>query len=161
MNKAILLSNLMFLLILVSCQPGVEQYQIENPMTSADQENNFIVSYAIDNQLDLSKTESGIFYSITEAGEGEHPTKDNQITAHYHGTLLDGTVFDSSKQKGEPIKFKLSGVISGWQESIPMLKRGGMGTFIIPSALAYGDRAIGSIPPNSILRFDIELVDFQ
>ncbi len=104
------------------------------------------------------KTDSGIYYIMEEEGEGEHPTKSETITAHYHGSLLDGTVFDSSVDRGQPFKFQLGRVIKGWQEAMGMMKPGGKGKFIIPSNLAYGERGVGKIiGPNTPLIFDIEL----
>ncbi len=104
------------------------------------------------------KTDSGIYYIMEKEGEGEHPTPSETITAHYHGMLLDGTVFDSSVERGQPFKFELGRVIKGWQEAMTMMKPGGKGKFVIPSALAYGERGAGKvIPPNTPLVFDIEL----
>jgi len=104
------------------------------------------------------KTDSGIYYIMEKEGEGEHPTSTETITAHYHGMLLDGTVFDSSVDRGQPFKFQLGRVIKGWQEAMGMMKPGGKGKFVIPSALAYGERGAGGvIPPNAPLVFDIEL----
>ena len=106
------------------------------------------------------KTDSGIYYIVEKEGEGAHPTPADNITAHYHGTLLNGDVFDSSVDRGVPFKFQLGRVIKGWQEAMGMMKPGGKAKFIIPSALAYGERGAGaSIPPNSPLVFDIELFD--
>jgi len=105
------------------------------------------------------KTDSGIYYIMATEGEGEHPTPDKTITAHYHGTLLNGNVFDSSVDRGQPFKFQLGRVIKGWQEAMGMMKPGGKGKFVIPSDLAYGERGAGAdIPPNSPLVFDIELL---
>ena len=117
----------------------------------------------IDNKLaDAKSTESGIYYIIEKEGDGNHPTLDSKVTAHYHGTLLDGTVFDSSVERGQPADFPLRGVVKGWQEGVPLLSKGGKGKFILPSGLAYGSRSAGAkIKPNSVLIFDIELVDFQ
>jgi len=104
------------------------------------------------------KTDSGIYYIMEKEGEGENPTTNETITAHYHGMLLDGTVFDSSVDRGQPFRFQLGRVIKGWQEAMGMMKPGGKGKFVIPSALAYGERGAGKmIPPNTPLVFDIEL----
>ena len=107
-------------------------------------------------------TPSGIYYVIEKAGEGDvYPTAASDITAHYTGSLLDGTVFDSSVERGEPLEFSLSRVIPGWQQAIPLLKKGGKGTFYIPSGLAYGPRGAGGvIPGNAVLIFEVELLDF-
>lgn len=104
------------------------------------------------------KTASGIYYIMEKEGEGANPTLDDKVTVHYHGMLLNGKVFDSSVDRGVPASFPLKGVVKGWQESVPLLKPGGKAKFVIPSALAYGERgAGGDIPPNSPLVFDIEL----
>jgi len=119
-----------------------------------------IQAYLKKNNLDsqAKKTDSGMYYIMEKEGEGEHPTMDETITAHYHGSLLDGTVFDSSVERGQPSKFQLGRVIKGWQEAMGMMKPGGKGKFIIPSTLAYGERGAGKmIGPNMPLIFDIEL----
>jgi FKBP-type peptidyl-prolyl cis-trans isomerase len=104
-------------------------------------------------------TASGLQYKILEKGEGKSPTSTDQVVAHYTGKLLDGTVFDSSVERGEPATFAVSGVIKGWQEALPMMKEGAKWQLVIPANLAYGDRGIGNIiGPNETLMFDIELV---
>ncbi len=148
-----------------NCTPKfIKQYKkemIENPSTQAEKDQNIILEYLTNNSLNFESTESGIYYSIEKQGEGEHPTEKHVVETHYKGTLLDGKVFDSSYDRGEPIEFPLTAVIKGWQEAIPLLKKGGKGTFIIPSSLAYGTRGAGrDIPPNSVLIFDVELLDF-
>jgi len=150
------------LLFLAGCGSGLKSQMVTNPTTQADKDKNAILEYAMANKLKVQSTESGIYYAIEKQGDGKgNPTKNDQITAHYHGTTLDGTVFDSSVDRGTPFEFKLGGVIKGWQEAIPLLSRGGKGKFMIPSALAYGTRGAGAkIPPNSPLVFEIELIDF-
>ena len=123
-------------------------------------DNAAIVAYIQKNKLKKVKnTESGIYYIIEKEGKGENPTAQSTVKTHYHGTLLNGDVFDSSVERDEPLEFPLKRVIKGWQESLPLLKVGGKGKFIIPSELAYGSRSAGPIPPNSVLIFDIELLD--
>lgn len=152
-------------LFLVACNSGgnLKKEMVENPQTQAEIDKNTILKYAMDNKLKVKSTDSGIYYVMEKEGEGDaHPTMASNITAHYHGTLLDGTVFDSSVDRGQPFNFQLGRVVKGWQEAIPMLKKGGKGKFIIPSGLAYGARgAGGKIGPNSVLIFDIELIDFK
>ena len=139
----------------------LEAEKVEAPQTQTEIDKNLILQYAIDNLLDVQSLPSGLFYVIEEEGDGKgHPDMNSKITAHYHGTLLDGTVFDSSVDRGQPFAFELNRVVKGWQEAIPLLSKGGKGKFIIPSELAYGSRAAGSIPANSVLVFDIELIDF-
>lgn len=112
---------------------------------------------------DYIKTESGLQLKIFNPGQGEFPAPGDMVTAHYTGKLLDGTIFDSSVQRGTPFSFEVGTgqVIKGWDEGFQLLKKGGKATFIIPANLAYGDRAMGSIPPNSVLIFDVELLDIK
>merc|ERR1719464_712029 len=116
----------------------------------------------IENFLDCNdeaiKTDSGlVFYPMTE-GTGKSPTASNEVEVHYHGMLIDGTVFDSSVDRGETIKFPLSGVIKGWTEGLQLMKEGGKATLVIPSDLAYGDQGSGdTIPPGATLKFEVEL----
>ena len=106
------------------------------------------------------KTESGLLYVVEAEGTGAQPAVGANVSVHYTGKLLDGTVFDSSISRGEPIQFPVGTgrVIPGWDEGIMMMKQGGKRTMIIPPALAYGERATGPIPANSWLVFEVELV---
>ncbi|NCD42734.1 MAG: FKBP-type peptidyl-prolyl cis-trans isomerase [Bacteroidia bacterium] len=108
---------------------------------------------------EITTTLSGLQYEVFTQGQGEKPSLQNQVTVHYHGTLIDGTVFDSSVQRGEPATFPVNGVIQGWQEVIPMMNTGAKWRVFIPSDLAYGERGAGNaIPPHTPLVFDIELI---
>lgn len=104
--------------------------------------------------------ENGMQYIVLKKGEGTtNPTLQDKVTTHYHGTLINGAVFDSSVERGEPATFPLNGVIKGWQEGIPLMTEGSKYRFFIPSNLAYGDRAMGaSIPAGSTLIFEVELI---
>ena len=111
----------------------------------------------------MKKTESGLFYNITKEGTGFSPIKGSKVTVHYKGSLIDGSVFDSSYQRDEPIEFSvgIGQVIQGWDEGIMLLKKGASARFVIPSDLGYGAQGAGAnIPPNSTLIFDVELIDF-
>lgn len=118
-----------------------------------------IKQYLSDHNLNADSTASGIYYVITQEGSGDHPNLQSTVTVKYKGNLLDGTVFDQTVG-AETATFQLTGLIAGWQQAIPLLKKGGKGTFLIPSYLCYGPSGVGPIPPNSPLAFDIELVDF-
>lgn len=101
---------------------------------------------------------SGLQYEVIKEGEGARPTLSDKVKVHYHGTLIDGKVFDSSVQRGEPISFQLNGVIKGWQEGVALMMVGSKYKLYIPHELAYGDRPAGSIPPYSTLIFEVELL---
>lgn len=101
---------------------------------------------------------SGLQYQILQEGEGERPGLDSQVRTHYHGTLIDGTVFDSSYERGQPAEFPVTGVIAGWTEALQLMPVGSKWRLYVPSELAYGARAIGSIPAHSTLVFDVELL---
>lgn len=116
----------------------------------------------IENFMDCNeeavKTDSGLVYYSMKEGEGKQPTVSNTVEVHYHGTLTDGTTFDSSVDRGQTISFPLGGVIKGWQEGLAMMKTGGKATLVIPSDLAYGDAGSGdTIPPGATLKFEVEL----
>lgn len=102
---------------------------------------------------------SGLQYEVLNQGTGKSPSKNDSVTTHYHGTLLDGTVFDSSYERGEPATFPVNGVIAGWTEALQKMKEGDKWRLFIPSNLAYGSRgAGGDIGPNATLIFDVELL---
>ncbi len=110
----------------------------------------------------VKTTQSGIQYEIIKAGNGDKPAAADTVTVHYHGTLIDGTVFDSSVKRGQPATFPLNGVIKGWQEIVQMMPVGSKWKVVIPPELAYGERgAGGSIGPNATLIFDIELLSIK
>ena len=103
-------------------------------------------------------TDSGLVILMTSEGQGETPTADDTVKCHYEGRLIDGTVFDSSYKRGEPLEFPVTGVIKGWIEGLQMMKAGGKAKLTIPSDLAYGDAGTGPIPGRATLQFDIELL---
>lgn len=118
----------------------------------------FLTKYLLSNSRAV-QTSSGMIYHETFAGVGPQATSSSTVVVHYHGTLVDGTVFDSSVDRGEPIKFPLKNVIKGWQEGVAMMRTGGKATLVIPSELAYGDAGSPPvIPPGATLVFDVELI---
>ena len=103
---------------------------------------------------------SGLQYQVLQKGEGPKPTASDKMKCHYHGTLINGTVFDSSVQRGEPAVFGVSQVIPGWVEALQLMPVGSKWRLFIPSDLAYGEHGAGeAIEPNSALVFDVELLD--
>ncbi|GJJ79753.1 FKBP-type peptidyl-prolyl cis-trans isomerase [Pasteurella canis] len=108
----------------------------------------------------VNTTESGLQYEILVEGTGAVPSRQDQVRVHYTGTLIDGTVFDSSVKRGQPAEFPVSGVIAGWIEALSMMPVGSKWRLTIPHNLAYGERGAGaSIPPFSTLIFEVELLD--
>lgn len=112
-------------------------------------------------QKDGAKTtESGLIYRITNAGEGNTIKAADTVKVHYTGKLTDGTVFDSSVERGQPVEFPLNRVIAGWTEGLQLVKKGGKIELVIPANLAYGEQGAGAaIPPNATLYFDVEVLD--
>ncbi len=107
----------------------------------------------------VTVTESGLQYEVLVAGEGEKPSASSTVRTHYHGMLIDGTVFDSSVDRGEPAEFPVNGVIAGWTEALQMMAVGSKWRLTIPYGLAYGERgAGGAIGPYATLVFDVELL---
>lgn len=132
----------------------------EAPINTVDNAT-LIQNYITDNNLDaIEVDDTGLFYIVEKEGNGEFPTINDFVTVHYHGTFLDGEVFDSSVDRGAPSSFALSRVIAGWQLGIPKFSKGGKGTLIIPSNLAYGPSGTNGIPGFSVLLFEVELIEF-
>jgi FKBP-type peptidyl-prolyl cis-trans isomerase FklB len=105
---------------------------------------------------------SGLQYKVIEEGTGKSPEPGDQVTVHYRGTLVDGTEFDSSYERGEPVTFPVGGVIPGWTEALQLMKEGAKWQLFIPPSLAYGEKGAGQvIGPNSTLIFDVELISIQ
>jgi FKBP-type peptidyl-prolyl cis-trans isomerase FklB len=105
---------------------------------------------------------SGLQYEVITEGTGKKPLATNNVTCHYHGTLIDGTVFDSSVKRGQPATFPLNGVIKGWTEGLQLMPTGSKWRFFIPPHLGYGDRQVSAqIGPNSTLIFEVELLDVK
>ncbi len=110
----------------------------------------------------VTETASGLQYEVITAGDGPKPTASNTVTCHYHGTLINGTIFDSSVQRGRPASFPLNQVISGWTEGLQLMGTGSKWRFFIPPHLGYGNRQVGpTIGPNSTLIFEVELIDIN
>ena len=105
---------------------------------------------------------SGLQYEVLTEGTGSKPLATNKVTCHYHGTLIDGTVFDSSVHRGQPATFPLNAVIKGWTEGLQLMPTGSKWRFFIPANLGYGDRQVSAqIGPNSTLVFEVELLGVQ
>jgi FKBP-type peptidyl-prolyl cis-trans isomerase FkpA len=119
----------------------------------------FVAKYLLSNPKAV-QTESGLVVNTVLAGTGTQANLDSTVLVHYHGTLNDGTVFDSSVDRGEPIKFPLRNVIKGWQEGVAMMQAGGKATLVVSADIAYGDQGSPPvIPPGATLIFEVELLD--
>lgn len=120
------------------------------------------LSYLAENALrsGVSVTESGLQYEVITAGSGDTPSAQSTVRTHYHGTFIDGRIFDSSVDRNQPAEFPVGGVIAGWTEALQMMTVGSKWRLVIPSKLGYGAQgAGGSIPPHCTLVFEIELLD--
>ena len=144
-NRALLLSGLC-LFATLACNPDRQEVKDEKK----------IKDYLEENNLDAESTESGLYYIINVPGNNEHPEQADEVNIAYMGTLLNGDLFDSS----ESSTFPLYQLIEGLREGIPLLGKGGEGVFIIPSELGYGGDSQPGIPANSVLIFEVTLIDF-
>jgi len=116
----------------------------------------------VSQQEGVQKTKSGLCYKVVTEGTGDQPKATDKVKVHYEGKLINGKIFDSSRQRGEPLSFSLSGVIPGWTEGLQLMKVGGRNTLYIPPKLGYGSKGTGGvIPPNSALIFDVELLAIE
>ncbi|HEX6592188.1 MAG TPA: FKBP-type peptidyl-prolyl cis-trans isomerase [Moraxellaceae bacterium] len=109
----------------------------------------------------VTTTASGLQYEVLAQGKGAKPKTTDVVSVHYHGTLIDGSVFDSSVQRGEPASFQLDQVIPGWTEALQLMPVGSKYRLTLPPELAYGEQGAGPIPANSVLIFEVELLDIQ
>ncbi|TRX36785.1 peptidylprolyl isomerase [Flavobacterium sp. ZT3R18] len=146
-----LLSTLLAFTLFISCSKNKEttvDYVAKN-----DKE---ITDYIAKNKLTAQKSDTGLYYVITEAGTGAQPTAASNVTVAYKGYFSNGTAFDQSTSAG--ISFGLNQVIKGWTEGIPHFKTGGSGILLVPAHLGYGNNAVGPIPGGSVLIFDVKLI---
>jgi len=109
----------------------------------------------------VKKTDTGLLYKVEKAGTGDAPKDSDTVVVNYKGTLIDGSEFDNSYTRGEPLSFRLDGVIPGWTEGLKQVKKGGKIKLVIPPNLAYGKNGVPGIPANSTLVFDVELLDIK
>lgn len=155
------MKKILFVLVIMSSLLACKS---QKTLSRSEQEQKTIKEYLKENKIKAKHQESGLFYIETEEGTGEQAEKGDYVKVHYTGKLLDGTVFDSSYDRGEPFEFLLGAgrVIKGWDEGLALMKEGGKATLIIPSKMGYGTREIPDvIPANSILIFDVELVEIK
>ena len=140
----------------------IQGMQQEKKQTESDKNKNAGEEFLTENgkREGVITLESGLQYQIMTQGEGAKPSADDRVKTHYHGTLIDGTVFDSSVDRGQPAVFPVNGVIRGWVEALQLMPVGSKWRLFIPSELAYGERgAGGAIGPNAALVFEVELLE--
>jgi len=151
-----LFTALLTLTLFISCN-STKKETPDTPSKDYTAENDKeITDYLAKNNLTATKTESGLYYIITEPGDGTKPTSTSNVTVSYKGYFLNGKVFDQSKAEG--ISFGLNQVIKGWTEGIPYFKEGGSGVLLIPAHLGYGSYDYAGIPGGSVLIFDVKLI---
>lgn len=139
-------------------QRRMAQQQAEQSKHLAAEGTKFLAENA--RRAGVTALPSGLQYEVLTAGSGARPTRNSTVRTHYHGTLVNGDVFDSSYQRGEPAEFSVGGVIAGWTEALQLMGVGSKWRLFIPSNLAYGERgAGGKIGPNATLVFDVELLE--
>ncbi len=142
---------LSMILLISSCSKKTDQAEVDDQI---------IKDYLVSKNLTAIKDPSGLYYIMTATSTGTSPTLTSTVEVKYKGSLLNGTVFDQTATD-KTFTYALSGLIKGWQIGIPLMKEGGKATLIIPSKLGYGSENLGVIPPNSVLIFDIELIDVK
>ncbi|MCF8059825.1 MAG: FKBP-type peptidyl-prolyl cis-trans isomerase [Bacteriovoracaceae bacterium] len=142
----------------VKIQALFKERMTKAAQTEKDSGKSFLEKFS--KEKDVVTTESGLAYKILSEGKGAKPAATETVKVHYHGTLTDGTVFDSSKERGQPVTFPLNRVIKGWTEGVQQVKEGGKIKLVIPSELAYGDSgAPPKIPGGATLVFEVELLE--
>lgn len=124
-------------------------------------DNQTILQYIKAHNLNAIAEPNGLYYVPTTVGTGSFPTINSTVTVNYVGYYTNGVIFDQTTAASGPATFALSNVIAGWQEGIPLLQKGGSGILLIPSALGYGAQGSGSVPGNTVLIFNVTLVNFQ
>ena len=149
--------TLLLSIILVISTLSLSSCKKEKAENQAKKDRDIILKYISDNGLTADSTESGIYYVIDSIGSGNRPNANSNVRVAYKGYFVDKVVFDESNSNG--ITFNLNQVIKGWTEGMQLFKEGGAGTLIIPSRLGYGDSNRGSIPANSVLIFDVHLIE--
>jgi FKBP-type peptidyl-prolyl cis-trans isomerase FkpA len=152
------LSALLALTLFISCtkEKTIKNEENQTPIDYVAKNEQEIVDYIAKNKLEAKKSNSGLYYVITDPGTGTQPTASSNVTVAYKGYFTNGSVFDQSDATG--ISFGLNQVIKGWTEGIPLLKTGGSGILLVPAHLGYGNDAMGPIPGGSVLIFDVKLI---
>ncbi|MFV5700259.1 FKBP-type peptidyl-prolyl cis-trans isomerase [Flavobacterium sp. XS2P12] len=146
------MKKILFALALILCMSCSKDKEVDY----VAQNEQDIIAYIAKNNLTAQRSDSGLYYVINEAGDGEQPTATSNVTVAYKGYFTNGSVFDESKAEG--ISFGLNQVIKGWTEGIPYFKEGGSGILLVPAHLGYGNNDYSSIPGGSVLIFEVKLI---
>ena len=143
----------------VEFQKQLQQKQLSETKKAQTTNNSFLAENA--KKAGVITTASGLQYQVIKEGTGAKPVATDTVKVHYEGKLVDGTVFDSSIKRGEPVSFPLNQVIAGWTEGVQLMTVGSKYKFVIPANLAYGEQGGGPIPANSVLTFEVELLEIN
>ncbi|WP_417614779.1 FKBP-type peptidyl-prolyl cis-trans isomerase [Oceanisphaera sp.] len=135
----------------------MQEKQAAESAKAKEEENNFLSANG--ERAEVEQTESGLQYEVLVKGEGAVPSATDTVSVHYHGTFIDGSVFDSSVMRGEPAQFPVNGVIKGWVEALQLMPVGSKWKLYVPHHLAYGEQGAGAIPPCATLVFEVELLE--
>lgn len=139
---------------------GIYQYYHADPQTLEQIEENKIIDFLGDNAMEAVRSRSGVYIANHKLGKGDSIKWGDPIVVHYRGYFLNGTEFDSSIKRGEPIRFRVGSMVAGWNEALPFLMVGSKATFILPSHMGYGKRGFeGFVEPDKIILFDIEILE--
>ena len=144
---------------MMAFEKDMQQKQAETAQKNAAEADKFLA--ANKSKEGVKTTESGLQYKVLKEGSGAQPKSSDTVTVNYRGTLTDGTEFDSSYKRGQPATFPVGGVIKGWTEALQLMKVGSKFQLFIPANLAYGEQGRPGIPPNSLLIFEVELMDVK
>ncbi len=131
----------------------------DNPKNQGEIDQNAIIDYAMERNLSVKRTETGLYYAITEPGNGPTLRYGERVKAHYRGYFMDGREFDSSYSRGTPLSFQIGQMNQGWNEGLTYFSSGSKGVLLVPSRLAYGEKGFpGYVPPHTVVGFDIEVL---
>jgi len=144
---------------MMAFEKDMQQKQAETAQKNVAEADKFLA--ANKTKEGVKSTESGLQYKVLKEGSGAQPKSSDTVTVNYRGTLIDGTEFDSSYKRGQPATFPVGGVIKGWTEALQLMKVGSKLQLFIPANLAYGEQGRPGIPPNSLLIFEVELMDVK
>ena len=159
MKSSSILTLVLALGLFAGCSPQADQ-PVATAVAKSSDGDAFLAANA--KQAGIITTASGLEYRVIKSGTGASPKPADKVKVHYHGTLINGTVFDSSVQRGEPIVFPVGAVIPGWVEALQLMRVGDKWQLFIPAKLAYGEQSPSpAIPANSVLIFEVELLDIE